>query len=573
MFKLSLKNILSRKGRLVLTALAVIASGAFLSGVFVFTDTIKASFDRLFATAYEHTDAYVRSSHVVEGDFGNDTRGRIPLSIVDAVAAVPGVKEANADVTGFAAISFNGKDVGQDGPPKYGSNWVDSDASPWAISEGHAPTNGTEAAVDGASAKTSKIKVGDTITVTTQQGQRDFTVSGIAQFAGSNSTGGATFVLLDTQTALEFIGGDPEKIDAITVVGDGSQSQTELAASIQSALDSPDVETLTGKEIIAENQDAMKTSLNFMTTFLSIFALISMFVGSFIIYNVFSISAAQRTQENALLRAVGANRGQITRSMFVEAIVVGVGGSLLGCIGGVGLATVIIGLLNSLGFGPGDTSLEINAAGFVVTLLVGTGVTLACAIVPAIRSGRVPPLAAMRDVAVDNSGVSRRRVIIGACTVVGAIASIAAGVTADAIWLGVGVALLFLSLVVLGPLVASPIARLASPVLGKLRGAPGTMAGRNAARNPKRTALTGGALAIGLSLMIGVATLGSSAKASVRELIGESFNGDYIVRPNQAQSLVGLPPEMISEVQDAGVGDVFVIGFVPAISVGAADEV
>jgi putative ABC transport system permease protein len=566
MFRLSLKNVWSRKGRLVLSALAVIASGAFLSGVFVFTDTIKASFDRLFATAYEHTDAYVRSSHVIEGDFGNDTRGRIDASLVDVVAAVPGVKEANGDVSGFAAISFKGKDVGMDGPPKYGSNWSDSDASPWTLSAGHAPTSADQVVVDGASATTAKIKVGDTVTVTTRQGTREFTVSGIAQFAGSNSTGGATFVLFDDATAAEFVGGDTTKLDAIIVVGDGSKSQTELAADIQQALASPDVETLTGKQIIAENQDAMKTSLNFLTIFLSVFALISMFVGSFIIYNVFSISAAQRTQENALLRAIGASRSQVTRSMFVEALVVGIGGSLLGCVGGIGLTTTILWAFNKVGAGPGDTSLELNAPGFVITLIVGTMVTLLCAIAPAIRSGRVPPLAAMRDVAIDHSGVSRKRTVIGVFTVVAAVAAVAAGVTGPAIWLGVGVALLFLSLVVLGPLVASPIARLASPALGKLRGAPGTMAGRNAARNPKRTALTAGALAIGLALMIGVATLGSSAKASVRDLIGKSFVGDYIVRPKQQQSLVGLPPDMIDEVKATGVGDVFVIGItmVPA---------
>ena len=127
MFRLSLKNIWSRKGRLILTALAVIAGTAFLSGVFVFTDTIKASFDRIFATAYEKTDAYVRSGNVIEGEFGDDTRDRIDASLVDVVAGVPGVTDAYPDVTGFAAMAFDNRDVGQDGPPKYGSNWIDSD--------------------------------------------------------------------------------------------------------------------------------------------------------------------------------------------------------------------------------------------------------------------------------------------------------------------------------------------------------------------------------------------------------------------------------------------------------------
>ena len=569
MFKLSLKHIWSRKGRLVLTALAVIAGTAFLSGVFVFTDTIKASFDRIFATAYEKTDAYVRSGNVIEGEFGDDTRDRIDASLVDVVAGVPGVTDAYPDVTGFAAMAFDGKDVGQDGPPKYGSNWIDSDRSPWTISKGRAPVAADEVAVDAASAKVAKMHLGDEVVVTTLQGTRTFEIVGIASFAGSESTGGATFALFDVNTAMDFIYGDTTKVDAVIVGGDGSMSQAELAAAIDQVIEDDTVEVLTGEEIIAENQSAMEDGLSFLTIFLSIFAIISLFVGSFIIYNVFSISVAQRTQENALLRAIGASRGQVTRSMFIEALIVGVGGSLLGCGGGILLASGILGFLNAAGFGPGDIQLELNATGFIITLIAGTLVTLLCAIVPAIRSGRVPPLAAMRDVAIDHAGVSRKRRYIGAATVVAAVASVAAGVNGEANWLGVGVALLFLSLVILGPLVASPIAKVASPVLGKLVGASGTMAGRNAARNPKRTALTAGALAIGLALMIGVATLGSSAKASIREVLGESFVGDYIVKPTQQMGVI--PPDLTAEVEAAGVGDVFVIGMAPA-RVGVGDN-
>ncbi|MCB0956205.1 MAG: FtsX-like permease family protein, partial [Ilumatobacter sp.] len=216
--------------------------------------------------------------------------------------------------------------------------------------------------------------------------------------------------------------------------------------------------------------------------------------------------------------------------------------------------------LNAAGFGPGDTQLTINVTPFVVTLIAGTVVTLLCAVVPAIRSGRVPPLAAMRDVAIDRADVSMKRKITGGVSVLVAIGSVAAGLRGDARWLGVGVAALFTALIALGPFVAGPIARLASPALGKLRGASGTMAGRNAARNPKRTALTAGALAVGLSLIIGVATLGSSAKASIREVIGESFVGDYIVTPSDQQGGF-VPPQLVQELTDADLGEVFPVGF------------
>ena len=563
MFKLSMKNIWSRKGRLVLTALAVIAGTAFLSGVFVFTDTIKGSFNSLFADAYDTTDAFVRSSDVIEGDFGEDLRASFDASVIGVVAAVPGVESAQADVDGLAAITnADGKIIGGDGPPQFGGVWHDGAPSPWKLDEGAGPKDGTEVVLDLASAKKGDIEVGDKVSITTEAATREFTVVGLAKFAGQDGANGVTFSLFDLRTAQEFVIGASSKIDAIAVAGDGSQSQAELAASIQSAIGNDTIEVLTGTEITKEQQSQAEQSLNFLTLFLSIFALIALFVGSFVIYNVFSISAAQREQENALLRAIGASRAQVTRSLFVEALVVGIGGSVLGCLGGVGLAKAILAGLNAAGFGPGQTDLVINSGPFIITILVGTFVTLVCAIAPAIRSGRVPPLAAMRDVAVDRAAVSLKRKVIGGIALAIGVAAVAQGLRGGAAqWLGVGVAGFYVALIALGPFVASPISKAASPVLGAARGAAGTMAGRNAARNPKRTAITAGAVAVGLSLIIGVATLGSSAKASIREAIGESFIGDYIVSPKQqGDGIGGLPADLVKRVESSGVGDVLSIG-------------
>ncbi len=555
MFRLSLKNIWSRKGRLILTALAVIAGTAFLSGVFVFTDTIKNSMNEMFATAYENTDAFVRSANVIEGDFGQESRDRIAVDLIDTVSAMPGVEEANGVVSGSAVVTFNGKVLGQDGPPKFGSSFSVTGDSPFDIVEGRAPNGPDEVVLDRGSTKSGKVKVGDTVSITSIGVPRDFTVVGIVTFSGSDTSGGANWAIFDLPTAQDFLTGDSEHVDAIVVHGDGTLHDRELADSINAAIGNPDVEVLTGAEITKESQDAIATSLNFITVFLTIFALISLFVGSFIIYNVFSISAAQRTQENALLRAIGASRAQVIRTMIEEALVVGIGGTILGCLGGVGLAGGILGLLNAAGFGPGDTALTIRPTGFIITMIVGVLVTLICAIAPAIRSGRVPPLAAMRDVAIDRSGVSISRKVIGALSVLLAIVSITLGLRGEAIWLGVGTAAMYLALITLGPFVASPVARFAVPLLGKLRGAPGTMAGRNAARNPKRTALTAGALAVGLSLMIGVATLGASAKSSTREIFSEAFQNDYVILPKQANSGIGIPPTVAQDVKDAGLGD------------------
>ena len=563
MFRLSLKNIWSRKGRLVLTALAVIAGTAFLSGVFVFTDTIKGSFNTLFANAYASTDSFVRSSDVIEGEFGHDLRASFDGSVADVVAAVPGVKAAQADVNGTAAIAnAEGTIIGGDGPPQFGRAWHDGEPSPWTLKDGRGPTAVTEVVIDAASAKKGDVEVGETVTITTDVATREFTVVGLALFAGQQGANGVTFALFDLPTAQEFVLGEAGQIDFISVAGDGSSSAAELTEAIRSAVGSGTIEVLTGTEITEEEQSSAEESLNFLTLFLSIFALIALFVGSFVIYNVFSISAAQREKENALLRAIGASRAQVTRSLFIEALVVGVGGSLLGCLGGVGLASAILGILNAAGFGPGETDLVINSSPFVITVVVGTLVTLICAVAPAIRSGRVPPLAAMRDVSIDRAAVSLMRKVIGALALVIGIAAVAQGLRGGAAeWLGVGVAGFYVALIALGPFVASPISEAATPMLGTARGAAGTMAGRNAARNPKRTAITAGAVAVGLSLIIGVATLGSSAKASIREAIGESFIGDYIVSPmQQGDGMGGLPADLVSQIEGSGVGEVLSIG-------------
>ena len=566
MFKLSLKNIWSRKGRLLLTAVAVIAGTAFLSGVFVFTDTIKGSFDSMFASAYQKTDAFVRSSNVIEGDFGDKTRDRIDVSLVEVVAALPSVSEAVGDIQDTATVTFEGTVLGQDGPPKYAGVWTGSESSPWALAEGAVPRTDSQVVLDRKSAKAAGVAVGDTVTITTTGAPRNFTVVGIATFAGSDSSGGASWSLFSLPTAQEFVIGDLTKVDSVVVRSDGSVSDAALAASIEKAIGRPDVEVLTGQEITKENQTAVQTSLSFITIFLSIFALIAMFVGSFIIYNVFSISAAQRQRENALLRAVGASRSQVTKSMFTEAVVVGFGGSMIGCAAGIGLASVILSILNAVGFGPGETSLILKPFGFVLTLIIGVVVTILCAIAPAVRSGRVPPLAAMRDLAVDNADVSRGRKITGAAAILGSLGAVAAGLDGSTVALGLGVVLLFVALVALGPFLATPIARASAPLLTTLSGAAGTMAARNAARNPKRTALTAGALAVGLSLMIGVATLGASAKATTRDVIGSTFQSDYVVTPKQSNAQIGLPDTLVDALKKADAGDVLALGIgVPKI--------
>src|SRR4051794_23527448 len=189
MFKLSLKNVLARKGRLLLTAAAIIAGTTFLSGVFVFSDTIRGTFDRIFSSAYAKTDAFVRSTNKVDAGF-DTTRDQLPDSLIATVQAVPGVASATGDVQGFAQMSTSdGKEMGGGGPPTFGGVFTESATTPWAIADGRAASGGSEVVIDRASAKKYDVDVGDEISVTTQVGTQKFTVSGIARFAGNDSSG------------------------------------------------------------------------------------------------------------------------------------------------------------------------------------------------------------------------------------------------------------------------------------------------------------------------------------------------------------------------------------------------
>jgi putative ABC transport system permease protein len=392
------------------------------------------------------------------------------------------------------------------------------------------------------------VRVGDTITVTANTGSRDFEVVGVATFAGNETSGGATWALFDLDTAMEFVVGSPGLVDAVMVVGDGSVSQEELATRVNAAVGTDDIEAITGKEIIEENQSAIQEGLGFFTTFLTIFAGIATFVGCFVIYNVFKISAAQRLRENALMRAIGATSKQVVRVQLIEAVCVGLLGGLLGFAAGIGLAALILGLLSAAGFAPSDAPLTILPSSFVTTMFIGLVVTMVCAVLPAVRAGRTPPLAAMRDVSVDRSARSKRRLVVGACALAVAALGIVLGLGGRTIWLAPGVVGMLVAAIAFGPAIVGPLSAALVKPLRSVRGVNGEMAARNASRSPERTALTAATLGIGLTLMVGVSTLGASMIQSFRNTIAEQFNGDISIATSSQDGLNGLPPALLDEV-------------------------
>jgi putative ABC transport system permease protein len=547
MFKLARKSTMAHKRRLIGTALSVIIGIAFLAGTFVFTDTIKRTFDNLFANVFKATDVYVRSNQKFEQDFGPTFRPRIPETVVAQVAAVRGITEAEGSVQGFARIiGTNGKPVGQDnGAPNFGGTITGGQLSPWRLHDGKLPSGANEVVLDRGSFKDGKFKVGDPVTIISQGGSKQFTVVGDVRFGDADSPGGATFALFDLPTAQSFIG-QPGQVDAVLGKGDGSLSQTELASRVSQAVGTNGIEVLTGAQITKENQTDIQDALQFFNILLLIFAAVALFVAAFTIYNTFSIIVAQRQRETALLRAVGASRGQVIGSLLVESVIIGVVASLIGFGAGILVAALLKSGLSALGIDIPAGGVVILARTLIVSLIVGVVITVVSAIMPAVRASRIPPVAAMRDVALDESGTSKVRLLWGTIIVLIGAALTGVGLTGEVLLLAFGIPLIFIGVFVLGPLLSRPFARFIGAPLPKLRGVQGQLARENAMRNPKRTARTAAALMVGVALVAGITVLASSIKTSVREIFNKQFTGDFVVTTN-TQGFGGLPPSVAQQ--------------------------
>jgi putative ABC transport system permease protein len=569
MLRIALKGVWARKTRLLLTSLAVVLGTAFLTGTTVFTDTIKSTFSNLFSDVFSHVDTYVRSSTVIKADFGQDQRGKVSASLVPTIAAVPGVKVAEPFIQEFAAIIANdGSVVGSKGPgaPNFGGTLNGGEVGFWTITSGHAPTDGSQVAVDGSTFAKGHFALGDQVRITAVGGTRRFTIVGVARFGKVRSPGGATFALFDDQTAASFLNAKADSYDAIIVVGDGSVSQTVLTQRITAAIAGHGAQAITGKQITSETQSTLEKRLSFFSVFLSVFAFIALFVATFVIYNLFSITVAQRRRENALLRAVGASRRQVTQALVVESVAIGLAGSVLGLFAGVGLAVGLRGLFKAIGIDIPSTGLALHSATVIRTIVIGLVVTVASAILPARRSSRVPPVAAMRDEAVEAVGWSRSRLFWGVGVFgLGVAATIGALFGKKLSLLAPGAIGIFLGIFILGPLVAGPLARLAGRPLRALRGVTGQMGAENAARNPKRTARTAGALVVGSALVTAVTVMAFSITASAHEVFAKEFLGDVTVSAREGR-FGGLPLSVQTDVSAlpevaaaTGIGEAFAL--------------
>jgi putative ABC transport system permease protein len=540
MFRATLKSLLSRKLRLTLSALAVVLGVMFVSGAFVLTDTLGKSFDNLFASVNENIDVQVTAKPKVQGQDDADIPSNMPAALVDNVKAVPGVKTVTPGVftAGARLVGKNGKVLGGGfGPPQFGSNWNGEDTLV-KLREGRGPQSDDEVAMDAATAKSSKYKVGQEVPILTLEAKaRKFKLVGVFGYAGNrDSIGGAQVIAFTTPVAQRLLLGEPDVYSQIDVVRQDGVSRTELRDDIKAAVSGSDYEVRTREEVNDANSADIQEFLKFFNYILLGFAAVALFVGIFLILNTFSMLVAQRTRELALFRAIGASRNQVINSVLIEATVIGLIASVIGLATGIGIGALLAWVFANQGGSNIDIALGVPPAAVIASFAVGLGVTLIAALFPAIRASRIPPVAAMRDAATPDKPLTTITIAGGTVFAIGA-AVLGAGLTGvgsstTTLWLILaGVLVSFIGVALLTPIISRPVVSL----LGRAFSwsIPGKLGRRNSARNPRRTAVTAAALMVSIALVTGVSTVLASATKSISKAVNEQLNAELIIAGQQ----------------------------------------
>jgi putative ABC transport system permease protein len=537
MFKIIVHGLLARKFRLVATALAVTLGVAFMAGTLVLTDTFGQTFNDLSAGVYKGTDAVVRATAVFTGpQFTGEQRPFVDASLVSTLRRAPGVAAAEGSVMGYTRlIGKDGKALGNpvNGAPTLGGNWNQAAAlNPWHLVAGHAPQAAGQVVIDRKSARDGHLRVGDFTTVLVKGPPQRVQVVGIIGFGTTDSPGGASVALFTTPVAQQFVAA-PGKYSSIVFVAKPGVSQQQLVSSLKQAIP-PGTEAITGAAQTKELQNQFQTMLSYFNTFLLIFAVVALLVGAFMIFNTFSITVAQRTRENGLMRALGASKRQVLVAVLLEAVVVGTIASLIGLAGGVAVAIGLKAMLSGLGFGMPAGGIVFTARTALIAGLAGLAVTIVAAVSPARKATKVAPVAAMQDVTVGSTGYgSKERVMVGTAILALGVAALFTGlftnVSSRVLVVGAGALLVFFGVSVLGRTVSLPLSRVVGAPLPSLRGVTGKLARQNAMRNPKRTAASASALMIGVGLVGFFTILASSSTSSVNSAIDRAVAGDIVI--------------------------------------------
>ncbi|MFE4577027.1 ABC transporter permease [Streptomyces chartreusis] len=559
MLKATLRSFLAHKGRLLLSALAVILSVAFVAGSLIFSDTVSRTFDRLFASTA--ADVTVTPKETFDETIPSGRTLTLPASLADRLARVPGVAAARADVDvdGITVVDKDRESVGPTtGAPTIGTAWNPTERSPVELTSGHAPKGDGQVMIDADTADDKDVRIGDRLTVIGQEGSFPVEVVGIVTFTTTNP--GAALVFFDTPTAQTKLIGDPKGATGITLDAADGVSDPELKQRVADALggDRGAYELRTADEQAESDVEQLGGFLDIIKYVMLGFAGVAVLVGVFLIVNTFSMLIAQRTRELGLLRALGADRRQVRRSVLTEALLLGLVGSTAGLAAGIGLAVGLIELMGLLGMNIRTDEMVVGWGTPVTAYVVGLGVTFVAAYLPARRAAGVSPMAALADAEIAEIGRPLRlRAILGAVIGAAGTAALVGCATASktssaASLLGLGVLLTLIATVIAGPLLVRPVIRVLGGAFPPLFGSIGRMSQRNALRNPRRTGATAAALMVGLALVGGMSVASASMTKSFDQQIDKTLGADFVV---QNGNFVPFPSEVTERIRDTeGVG-------------------
>ena len=531
MWRITVKGLRAHKLRLALTALAIVLGVTFVTGTLVLTDTLNNTFTTLFGQVYQNINFEVRgvAAFPTSGAAGA-IRKPIPESIIAAVKDVPGVAVAEGGVSGYAQfIAPNGKAVTTGGAPTIGLSYgADRRLSSLRLVAGMPPTTSTQVVMDQGTARKYHFSVGNQVRILLPGSPQTFTLSGIVAFGTADNLAGATIAAFNLPTAQQLFG-EQGHLNTIDVITTPNANKTAVEHGISAVLPAG-VEVVTGQTVAAEQSSAINQSLGIFSTALLVFALISLFVGGFTIFNTFSITVGQRTRELALLRIVGASRRQVFRSVLFEALLLGVTASLVGIGLGVLTASGLEALIKAFGITLPSGSLVFQSRTVFVGLLVGVGVTVVSAISPARQAVKIPPIAAMSTYEVAQRESSARRLTIGAVIGVAGIVVLAIGLSQPAIQLvGIGAVGIFIAVGILAPAIARPVSSVLGRPLARILGVSGRIGRKNSMRSPRRTAQTSAALMVGMALVSTIAVYGASLSKSATGTVSDAVSADYII--------------------------------------------
>jgi putative ABC transport system permease protein len=508
-----------------------------VSGTFVLTDTMQKSFDGIFETSYENTDVIVSGHQVIESETADAPT--IPSSLLRDVRALPEVGAAAGSISDDTTAKVIGKDgeslAGQNPTIVSAFDYTQPQLSPLKLQSGEWAKGDHEIAIDAGTAKKHHYEIGDKIGVSANGPLEQYTITGIARFGEVDSLGGAVIAVFDMPTAQALLHQEGTYDELSITAADGT-SDKQLSDAV-SAVAPKDVDV---KLAAQEAKDAAKETnegLGFVRIFLLGFGGIALFVGAFVIFNTLSITVAQRTREFATLRTLGASRKQVLRSVRLEGFVIGLMASLIGLVLGIGIAKGMNALFVAFGIDLPNAGTVVATRTIIVSLVIGTGVTLLSSIVPARRATRVPPIAAVREGAeLPQSNMQKHSAKVALGTIAAAVAAMSMGVFGNvsgglvALLLGGGVLTLFIGVALIAPRLVKPLASLVGWPGRRLGGSAGRLASSNSVRNPSRTASTAAALMVGLTLVTAVAVLGNGLRASVNDAVDKQLHGaDYVL--------------------------------------------